>query len=237
MALGETVRCVVLGGGGHARVLVDGIRFQQNVELYAVLDSDRTLWGKMLLEVPILGGDEMLPEVKRQGVTHFVLGLGGSGDNQPRRRLFEWAIAQGLAPLTIVHPAAICSRWAWLGEGCVLYPAAVVNAGAVVGRNVIVNSGAIVEHDCVVGDHVHVATGAVLASTVNVGALAHIGAGATVRQCVSIGEGAVVGAGAAVVKDVPPHMVVAGVPARPIRKTVQKSQPYFPSIRRKRQEG
>jgi len=234
MAIGQRIYCVVLGGGGHARVLIDSLQFQQNVELYAVLDSDRSLWGKMLLEVPILGGDEMLPEVKRQGVTHFVVGLGGTGNNQPRRKLFESAVALGLIPLTVVHPSAVCSRRARLGEGCVLYPAVVVNAGATLGINVIVNTGAIVEHDCVVGDHVHVATGARLAGTVKIGALAHIGAGATVVHCISIGEGAVVGAGATVVKDVPPHIVVAGVPARPMRTALRKQRWWLPVVKRKR---
>ena len=43
---------------------------------------------------------------------------------------------------------------------------------------------------------------------------AHIGAGSTIRQGISIGEGALVGAGAAVVEDVAPHRMVAGVPAK-----------------------
>ncbi len=45
-----------------------------------------------------------------------------------------------------------------------------------------------------------------------------LGAGAIVTDGVRIGRGAVVAAGAVVTKDVPPHTVVAGVPARPIRR-------------------
>lgn len=210
------VRCLILGGGGHARVLIDSLQASGIAELVAVLDRNPSLWGKDLLNVPVLGGDELLPALARQGVTHFVVGVGGVGDNGPRRRLFELAMAHGLTPLTVVHPAAICSTRASVGAGSVIFPAAVVNAGACVGQNVIVNSGAIVEHDCNIGDHAHVATGSRLCSTVDVGIGAHIGAGATVRQGLCIGEGAIVGAGAVVVRDVAPCTVVVGVPARPL---------------------
>jgi acetyltransferase-like isoleucine patch superfamily enzyme len=45
-----------------------------------------------------------------------------------------------------------------------------------------------------------------------------LGSGAVITDGVRIGQGAVVAAGAVVTKDVPPHTVVAGVPARPIKQ-------------------
>lgn len=216
--------CVILGGGGHARVLVDCLQVSGSVELYGVLDRERAYWGQTLLGVPILGGDELLADVVAKGVNCFAVGLGGIGDTRPRQRLFALGLSFRLEPLTVVHPTAICSRWAKVGPGSQLFPGSVVNAGAELGVNVIVNSGAIVEHDCVVGAHAHVATGARLTSTVRVGDGAHIGAGAIVKQCVTIGEGAVVGAGAVVVKDVPPRTVVVGVPARPICEAEESPQ-------------
>jgi len=210
-------RCIIMAGGGHARVLIDCIRESGLAEIEGVLDADSSRRGQQVLDVPILGGDELLGGMAAGGVTHFVVGLGGVGDNGPRKRLFELGCSHRFIPLTVRHSSAMVSRWASVGPGCQLLPGVIVNACAILGKNVIVNSGAIVEHDCVVGDHAHIATGARLASTVQVGMGAHIGAGATVRQRIRIGEGAIVGAGAVVVKDVGPGVVVAGVPARPIR--------------------
>jgi UDP-perosamine 4-acetyltransferase len=212
--------CILLGGGGHARVLLEILLQMGAPPVHGILDSDASRWGQALHGVPILGGDDLLGNLPQRGVGYFAVSLGATGDYQPRRRLFEMARSVGLEPVTIVSPQASCSRWATLGAGAQLLPLSIVNAGAQIGINAIINSGAIVEHDCVLGDHVHVASGATLASTIRVGVGAHIGAGATVRQGVSIGEGAIVGAGAVVVDDIAPWSCVVGVPARPmVRQT------------------
>lgn len=219
METNETKRCVILGGGGHACVLIDILRTSGIAVPHAILDSDRSKWGGDLLGVPTLGGDDLLPELANQGVRYYLVGLGSTWDNRPRQRLYEIGLSHNLIPLIAKHPGAFCSQLAHVGLGSQLFPGSIVNARARLGANVIVNSGAIVEHDCILDDHVHVATGARLASTVRVGRGAHIGAGATVKQLISIGEGSLVGAGAVVVKDVPPETVVVGVPARLLRRT------------------
>ncbi|MGB6064905.1 MAG: acetyltransferase [Desulfomonilaceae bacterium] len=207
--------CVIFGGGGHAKVLIECLRADNFALSLVILDQDSSRWGQKLLDVPILGDDSLLPQLMADGAGFFVVGVGAVGNNEPRKRLFEHGILKGLRPLTIKHPTSFCSPWAEIGAGCQLLPGSIVNTGAKLGRNVIVNSGAVVEHDCIIGDHVHVASGAVLASTVRVGDGAHIGCGAAVRQLISIGEAAIVGAGAVVVEDVPPRATVVGVPARP----------------------
>jgi sugar O-acyltransferase (sialic acid O-acetyltransferase NeuD family) len=217
--------CVIFGGGGHAKVLIESLRAGNSPLSLVILDQDTSRWGQQVLDVVIRGDDSLVPQLIADGARFFVVAVGGVGNNEPRRRLFEQGISLGLEPLTIKHPSSVCSRWAKVGAGCQLLPGCILNAGAELGRNVIVNSGAIVEHDCRIGDHVHVASGAVLSSTVTVGAGAHIGCGAAIRQLISVGEGATVGAGAVVIRDVPPYALVAGVPARQteVRQKISRS--------------
>ncbi len=206
--------CIILGGGGHASVLIECIHESQVAIPHAILDADKRRWGKEIMGVPVLGGDDMLEKMKNEGVEYFVVGLGSTYDNKPRKKLYELGCSFDLRPLAVVHPAAICSKWASVAEGSQIFPGSVVNAGVKIGENVIVNSGAIIEHDCVLENHIHVASGACLSGNVHVRECAHVGAGAIVKQGVTIGEGAVIGAGAVVVRDVPKETTVIGVPAK-----------------------
>ncbi len=206
------MKCVLIGGGGHGRVLLETVEQFRPGVLVGVIDSQPKL--KDVCGVPVLGGDEMLPKLKKLGFTHFVVGVGSAKSCDRRAALYVAARKAGLEALSVIHPAAWISHSAELAAGCQVLAKAVVNTGAKLGGHVLVNCAAVVEHDCVIGAHVHVATGAILCGDVKVGELTHIGAGAVVRQGIRIGARAVVGAGAVVVKDVPDGAVVVGVPAR-----------------------
>lgn len=212
------IRVVGLGAGGHAKAVIESLRARGGYDIVGLLDPNRALWGEEVLGVRVLGDDRLLPEQYESGVHAVFVGLGGTGDNAPRRRLYETAKSHGLRVVPAVHPAAIVSASAVVGEGPAIMAGAVIGAAVRIGDNVVINTGAIVEHDCEIGDHAHVATGARLAGGVRVGEAAHVGLGASVREGVRIGVAAVVGVGAVVVDDVAAGAVVAGVPARPLER-------------------
>jgi UDP-perosamine 4-acetyltransferase len=201
-------------------VLIEAIRMRHDVVIAALLDADASLWGSALMGVPVLGPDDNLQRAISDGVTHFVVGVGGLGDTGLRARLLEAALGQGLEPISVIHPTAYVAPSAQVGRGTVVLAGAIVSTHSTIGDNVIINTGAIVDHHCHVGDHAHVATGARLGGSVLVGRNALVGAGSTIRQGISIGEAATVAAGAVVVRDVSPGSKVMGVPSRPIPNEV-----------------
>ena len=207
-----------LSAGGHAKVVIDILRLCGGYDLVGLLDPKAELWGSTVEGVPILGDDRLLGELVERGVRHAFVGVGSVGDPRPRQRLYQIACEEGLQLVSAIHPSAVVARSAVVGRGATVMAGAIVNPAARLGNNVIINTGAIVEHDCVIGDHSHVATGAHLAGSVQVGPGALIGLGASVRQGIRVGSGAVVGTGAAVVAHVADREVVAGVPARSLKR-------------------
>jgi len=72
-----------------------------------------------------------------------------------------------------------------------------------------------VAHDCVVGDHCVMANYAVLAGHVEIGDWVIMAGYAGIHQCGKVGAHAFLGNNAAVNRDVPPYLLVSGMPAEP----------------------
>lgn len=203
---------LVLGAGGHAKVLVEMLHASSSI-IAGLVDPDCSLSGTSLLGVPLIGGDEVVDEFPPSEIL-LVNGLGSVGLPFKRQRLFDRFTAAGYRFTTVIHHSAIVASDVELGCGAQIMAGAIIQPGSRIGRNAIVNTRASVDHDCVIGDHTHVAPGVTLSGGVVVGALSHIGTGATVIQSIAVGENCLIGAGSVVLKNVPPGSTVVGVPAR-----------------------
>jgi sugar O-acyltransferase (sialic acid O-acetyltransferase NeuD family) len=175
------VGLVLVGAGGHAKALVEALA-ARGLAVTAYVDRADCAWlpGIHRYESDDYSGDHL--------ANGFLLGMGAVNPEGLARRLdlFRRYVARGWRALAVVHPAALLSTSATLGEGSQTLAGAVVQPGATVGAAAIVNTGAIVEHDSTIGDGSHIAPGAIVLGDVRVGACAMIGAGAVVLQGASV---------------------------------------------------
>lgn len=202
-------RVVVLGAGGHAKVVIATLQ-SAGWAVVAVLDDDPGRAGGGVLGVEVAG------TVGDLAAWEGVAAITAVGDGRARQRLVARVEAErpGVVWASAVHPAAVVHPGVRLGPGSVIFAGAVVQPDSAVGAHAIVNTGASIDHDGRLGDFVHVAPGARLAGGVEVGEGALLGIGCQVLPGRRIGAWALVGAGATVVDDVAAGWTVVGTPAR-----------------------
>jgi sugar O-acyltransferase (sialic acid O-acetyltransferase NeuD family) len=202
---------VVVGAGGHGRVVADAL-LAAGREVLGFVDRSGS---KVPLDgLPVLGDDAWLSPSGGYDLANGVGGTGAAASRGARRELQARLEGLGFAFVEVRHPSAIVSPTARIGRGAQLLARSVVQTGAVVGEGAVINTGAVVEHGCEVGAFTHCATGSILCGDVKVGADAHIGAGAVIRQGVVLGDGVVVGAAALVLEPGTGRGPLVGVPAR-----------------------
>ena len=196
----------LFGASGHGKVIKD-ILNANGIKVEAFVDDN--------LQVNECAGRMVLHDAK--GLSPMIVSI---GVNKIRRMIVDRLVAKANAegrPLkfsTAIHPSAIISPSAKIGEGTVVMAGAVINADAVIGKHCIVNTGATVDHDCVIGDYCHIAPGAHISGGTQIGEGTWIGVGACVIQCLNIGKDCMIGAGSVVVKDIPDGVTAYGNPCR-----------------------
>ncbi len=195
----------LFGASGHGKVIKEIIE-AGGQEVDAFVDDNpniNELCGKKVLHT-------------RMGVSPIIISI---GVNKNRKMIAEQLLAYnpnikfGIA----IHPSAVVSPSAKIGEGTVIMAGAVVCAGAVIGRHCIINTGASIDHECVLGDYCHMAPHATLSGQVHLGEGVIMGVSSCAINCTNIGSWATIGAGAAVVKPIPANCTAVGVPAKPIK--------------------
>ncbi len=207
---------IIVGGGGHARVVIETARSRP--DLWNVIGftdprpCEQTAEG---LGITHLGDDDGY--APNRLYSWYVLGVGGVGVSAVRRNVVARYGDAGSRWATVVDSGAFVSPTARIGAGTVIFSGAVVNSGATIGDHCVINTGAIVEHDVQVGSYTQIGPGAVVGGGTTIGSGSYLGLGCRIRDHISIGHRVLVGMGAVVVSPVEDEMAVAGVPAKAIR--------------------
>lgn len=198
------MRLLVIGAGGHAKVVIDAAGAAGHVVVGVVgVPGD----------APSLLGHPVLQSAEGMVADGFIVAI---GDNALRARRFNELAASGYTPASVIHPSAIIGTDVEIGAGTFLAAGVIVNTGARIAEDCILNTGCVVDHDCAIGAHAHIGPRAALCGGVVLGEGALMGVGSCARPLARVGARSVVGAGAAVVGDLPAAAVCTGVPARPV---------------------
>lgn len=198
---------LIIGAGGHGKVVADVAETMEYYETIVFADDDENI--QSCMGYPVLHGQKAEDVFLRRYDVFAAV-----GNSAARKRLMEEAEERGCFIPTLVHRSAVVASTAQVERGTVVMAGAVVNPDAKIGKGCILNTASSVDHDCVIGDYCHVSVGAHLAGTVKVGEHTWIGAGACVNNNIEIGSHCMIGSGAAVVKNLLQAGTYVGVPAR-----------------------
>ncbi|HTV71947.1 MAG TPA: NeuD/PglB/VioB family sugar acetyltransferase [Rhizobiaceae bacterium] len=209
-------RLLLIGVGAQAKYVLE-ICHRNRVEVAAVMSWDAntdfpfvTAYG-----APSLPYDKSLAAINDVAATHFIVCC----PDAPRKREHDQAaVDAGLKPFISIHPGATIASTATVSDGAIINAGAIIQPFVRIGRGVMIHAGVIVEHDCEIGDYANLAPGARLAGWCNIGEGATVFTGASLIPSIKVGAHAVVAAGAVVTKDVEPGWLVAGVPAKPVKR-------------------
>lgn len=204
------MKLVIIGAGGHGQVVADAA-IAAGFELLGFLDDDRALLGRQFLGVSVLGPIEAASDMDASCVVAI-------GDNRCRQQVVDLLGLPVQRYASVIHPRATVSPYAQVLPGAMVLAGAIVGPQAVVGSHSIINHASSIDHHDIVGAFVHVAPGCHAGGNVHIGDGAFLGIGVSVVPGITVGKWATVGAGSAVLRDVPEATVVAGVPARELRK-------------------
>jgi sugar O-acyltransferase (sialic acid O-acetyltransferase NeuD family) len=206
---------IIIGAGGHAKVLIDTLK-SQSVNIIGMTDTDLNKVGKTILGVPVIGDDTVVDNYNNDSV-ELVNGIGMVANKKTRQQIFDNFKKRGYSFASVIHHSVILASDVELSEGIQIMAGSVVQTGCKIGKNSIINSRVSIDHETIIGSHVHVAPGVTLSGEVLIGSGTLVGSGATIIQGVKVGENAIVAAGAVVVRDVPDGATVMGVPAKVVK--------------------
>ncbi|MCX6295902.1 MAG: hypothetical protein NTX97_07520 [Bacteroidetes bacterium] len=157
-------RIVIVGAGGHGKVVCDAILAQQKYVVVGFVDDSVSIGTTVNNNYKVIANKKNMDSLIDLA-NYFVIAI---GNNKIREQLFIDTKTK-LKAATIIHPTAVLGSDVKIGEGAVILANSVISANSLIGENTIVNAGVIVDHDCVISNSVHLSIGTIVGSNSIIG--------------------------------------------------------------------
>ncbi|MDR0520105.1 MAG: hypothetical protein LBG82_08700 [Clostridiales Family XIII bacterium] len=217
----DTVRAISSAAEASARHSVgadDAIAAEAGTDyrVAGFIDDDETKWGSRINDIEVKGGIEWLRSRGASGgdpsggMPRAVIAI---ADPRTKRSVAEY-LDGAVIWETVIHPTAIVSPYANIGEGGIVQAYVSINPQASIGKHAIINGYSGVGHDAVLGDFISVMSKCDITGNTIIGDGVYIATSVAVIPGITVGEGAFLGAGSVIVKDVERGAKMIGNPAR-----------------------
>ena len=168
---GEPRTLLILGAGGLGQVVAEMAQMSGRYSMIAFLDDNPNEEKEALYH--IVGRVREAEGLAK----HFTHAIPAFGNNKTRYMLMGKMREAGFRLPRIIHPSAVISPMAKIGDGCIIRERVVISRNVVVGDGCLINIGAMIDHKCVVGNGSHIPMGAIVRNEVIIPELSNYGVG------------------------------------------------------------
>lgn len=206
-----TRKVAIFGTGGFGREVLCCLTDQLGVpaaEMHkhaCFVINDEYYTVSEVMGIPVLRASEV-----NAAEVQFVIGI---GDPVLRKQVAEQLPAEAVFA-RVIHPSAVISPWATLGEGCVVTAGVIITCNIAIGKHAHLNLHTTIGHDCQIGDYFTTAPGVNLSGNCRIGDNVYLGTNAALKQGITITDNVTIGMGGIVLKDVNLGGVYVGNPVR-----------------------
>ena len=208
----KTTELIVIGSGGHARVVIDAAN-KSGFIIQGIIDTNYLGQNEKILGFPVIGNIKSLSKFSSKN-TAIAIAI---GDRNNRIKYYEKVKNIGFSTPPIIHPNVFISDSATINCGVFVNVGSIINADAKIGENTIINTSALIEHEVVIGKNCHIGPGVKLGGRVKVGDNTIIGIGSSVIDYINIGEDVTIGSGSVIIRNIDAHSTVVGIPGKTIK--------------------
>ena len=202
---------VIYGAGGLGREVYDTLLSINSISnifnIHGFIDDSKTR-GEYVNGLAVIGDDSALSKLR--GEVGIVIAIASPSS----RKAVHMRYRDHFLFPTIVHPSAIVSSFAKVGEAVLIQGGSIVAANSSIGEGVMINAHSGVGHDARVGEYCSIMSYCDVAGGSRLGNLVFMGTGAKVIPNKEVASESYLCAGAVVFKDVLEKSKLLGNPAK-----------------------